>query len=291
MNWLKHISISILFILINLSLFAQNYTAKAYRFYQQKNFDSARVYIDSAVTNPSESLYSKTWQLRGVIYKNLEPKHGITSRETALNSFLEARKVDTLNQFTSEINSYIENLNIRYFNDAVIFLEANQLEESEQSYLTYKSNFWKFISEDKDFKESDIQYYNTLAGAWFKRNTITEPGKKQEIYNNAINYFSKVISIDSMNYSANYGIGISYYNQGADIVEGMDPFSTDIEEIDRIQNESIALFKKGEPYLKRAFQVNPNEKEVVEGLTGIYYSLNEEKEYEYFQQLLNKMEE
>ena len=291
MNWLKHISISILFILINLSLYAQNYTAKAYRFYQQKNFDSARVYIDSAVTNPSESLYSKTWQLRGVIYKNLEPKQGITSRETALNSFLEARKVDTLNQFTSEINSYIENLNIRYFNDAVIFLEANQLEESEQSYLTYKSNFWKYISKDKDFKESDIQYYNTLGGAWFKRNTITEPGKKQEIYKTAINTFYKVISIDSMNYSANYGIGISYYNQGADIVEGMDPFSTDIEEIDRIQNESIALFKKGKKKKKRAFQVNPNEKEVVEGLTGIYYSLNEEKEYEYFQQLLNKMEE
>lgn len=291
MSWLKNISIIVTFILIGVNVNAQNFTGKAYKYYQEKNFDSAKVYIDSAVANKPESNYSKTWQLRGVIYRNLESKYGIESRQIALNSFIESRKVDTLNQYVSEINSYIENLNIRYYNDAVNLLNENKLELSEESYLTYKNNYWTYLDKNKNFSKNDIQYYNALAAAWFKRNTLVEPGKKQEIYSNAIKYFGYVIEIDSMNYSANYGVGISYYNQGADIVEGMDPFSTDIDEIDNIQNKSIALFKKGEPYLKRAFKVNPNEKEVVEGLTGIYYSLNEEKEYEYFQQLLNKMEE
>jgi hypothetical protein len=291
MNWVKNISTIVTFILISVNVNAQNYTGKAYKFYQEKNFDSAKVYIDSAVTNNVEANYSKTWQFRGVIYRNLENKYGIEYREIALKSFLESRKVDTLYQYEDEINSYIKNLNIQYYNDAVNLLNENKLKLSEEAYLTYKNNYWNYIDDKKDFKDSDIQFYNALGSAWFKRNTLAEPGKKQEIYSNAVKYFGYVIEMDSMNYSANYGIGISYYNQGADIVEGMDPFSTDIEEIDKIQSESIALFKRGEPYLKRAFKVNPNEKEVVEGLTGIYYSLNEEKEYEYFHQLLNKMEE
>ncbi len=291
MSWVKNILLIITFILISVGVHAQNYTVKAYKFYQVKNFDSAKVYIDSAVFNSDESKYSRTWQMRGMVYKNLEDKYGITYREIALNSFLEARKVDTLNEFIPEINNYIEKLNVRYYNDAVNLLFAGNLEKSEISYNIYKSNYWKYIDENKDFSNSDIQYYNTLAGAWFKRNTLVAPGKKSEVYDNAIKYFDMVLKIDSMNYDANYGIGILYYNQGADIVVGMDPFSTDLEEIDRVQDKSMALFKKGEPYLKRAFEINPNDKEVVEGLTGIYHSLNEEEEFEYFQQLLKKMEE
>jgi hypothetical protein len=291
MSWIRNISIIVTFILISVNVNAQNFTVKAYKFYQEKNFDSAKVYIDSAVTNNVESNYSKTWQLRGVIYRNLENKYGVEYREIALNSFLESRNLDTLNEYKKEIDGYLINLNIRYYNDAVNLLNENKLELSEETYLSYKNNYLKYIDKNKDFARNDIQYYNALATAWFKRNTLVEPGKKQDIYNTAIKYFGYVIEMDSMNYSANYGIGISYYNLGTDLIEGSDPFSTDIEEIDKIQNESIALFKKGEPYLKRAFKVNPNEKDVVEGLTGIYYSLNEENEYEYFQQLLNKMEE
>ncbi|HIP36424.1 MAG TPA: hypothetical protein EYG85_06185 [Crocinitomix sp.] len=291
MNRLKNILLVVTFILISVGGYAQNYTAKAYKFYQVKQFDSAMLYIDSAVVSIDESKYSKTWQLRGVVYRNLEAKHGIKYREIALQSFLEARKVDTLNEFKLEIDSYIENLNVRYYNDAVNNVLSGNLEKAEQPYLTYKQNYWAYLDENKDFNAIDIQFYNALASAWFKRNTLVESGEKKTVYSNAIRYFGKVLAIDSTNYSANYGIGISYYNQGADVVEGMDPFSTDIEEIDRIQNESIELFKSGEPYLKKAFEINPNEKEVVEGLTGIYYSLNEDKEYEYFQQLLNKMEE
>jgi hypothetical protein len=291
MSWIRNISIIVTFILISVNVNAQNFTVKAYKFYQEKNFDSAKVYIDSAVTNNVESNYSKTWQLRGVIYRNLENKYGVEYREIALNSFLESRNLDTLNEYKKEIDGYLINLNIRYYNDAVNLLNENKLELSEETYLSYKNNYLKYIDKNKDFTENDIQYYNALGTAWFKRNNLAEPGKKQDIYNTAIKYFGYVIEMDSMNYSANYGIGISYYNLGTDLIEGSDPFSTDIEEIDKIQNESIALFKKGEPYLKRAFKVNPNEKDVVEGLTGIYYSLNEENEYEYFQQLLNKMEE
>lgn len=281
-----------LILLVSIAGYSQiNYTSVAYGFYQEKNFDSAKVYIDSAVVSVYESNFSKTWQLRGVIYRNLEDTKGISARETAIESFVTSKEVDTLNEFDEQIANYLYSINIRYYNDAVASLSANELENAETSYTTYKSNFDSILFIKQDFTKQDVEFYTVLGGAWFKRNIEVDYDKKPEVYNNAINAFSKALAIDSLNYSANYGIGISYYNQGADYITTMNPFETSLDEINSIQNKSIEMFKKGEPYLKRAFKINPNEKEVVEGLTGIYYSLNEDDEYNYFKSLLEKMEE
>jgi hypothetical protein len=281
-----------LILLVSIAGYSQiNYTSMAYGFYQEKNFDSAQVYIDSAVVSVYESNFSKTWQLRGVIYRNLEETKGVSARETAIESFVKSKEVDTLNEFDEQIANYLYSINIRYYNDAVAFLTANELESAEKSYTTYKSNFDSILFIKQDFTKQDVEFYTVLGGAWFKRNVEVDYDKKPEVYNNAIKAFSKALLIDSLNYSANYGIGISYYNQGADFITTMNPFETSLDEINSIQNKSIEMFKSGEPYLKRAFKINPNEKEVVEGLTGIYYSLNEDDEYNYFKSLLEKMEE
>jgi len=290
MKMLKYISFLCL-VLFGLNAYGQNYTGKAYGFYQEKNYDSAAVYIDMAVVSIREKNNSKTWQLRGVIYRNLEAIGGLTKREIAIQSFVMARKVDTTSQYAKEIANYLYNINVRYYNDAVAYLQQGELEKSESSYLTYKGNYESILKIDHDFKNQDIEFYSVLGGAWFKKNSQVDVSEKVKVYQKAIQAFQKTLDLDSLNYSANYGIGISYYNQGADLITNMNPFESDLEEIDRIQNLSIDMFKKGEPYLKRAFTINPNEKEVVEGLTGIYYSLNEDDEYNYFKNLLDKMEE
>lgn len=290
MSMLKYISFFSL-ILFGLSAYGQNYTGKAYGFYQEKNYDSAAVYIDKAVNSELDKNNSKTWQLRGVIYRNLEKTGGLEKREVAIESFIMSRNIDSTNQFSKEIANYLYNINVRYYNDAVKYLQEGQLEKSESSYLTYKGNYKTILKIEHDFKNQDIEFYSVLGGAWFKKNSQVDVSEKAKVYQNAINAFQQTLDLDSLNYSANYGIGISYYNQGADLITNMNPFESDLEEIDKIQNLSIEMFKKGEPYLKRAFTINPNEKEVVEGLTGIYYSLNEDEEYNYFKNLLEKMEE
>ena len=290
MRLIKHI-LFLSLILIGFSSYGQNYTGKAYGFYQEKNYDSAAVYIDKAVKSDFDKQNSKTWQLRGVIYRNLEASNGISNREIAIESFVKAREVDSTHQYAKEIANYLYNINVRYYNDAVGYLQQGELEKSEASYLVYKGNYKSILNLEHDFKDQDIEFYSVLGGAWFKKNTQVDANEKSKVYQNAINAFQKTLDLDSLNYSANYGIGISYYNQGADLITNMNPFESDLEEIDRVQNLSIEMFKKGEPYLKRAFTINPNEKEVVEGLTGIYYSLNEDDEYNYFKNLLEKMEE
>jgi tetratricopeptide (TPR) repeat protein len=289
MKMVKYISILCL-LFTGVDTLGQNYTGQAYGFYQDKNYDSAMFYIDKAVIS-NEKNNSKTWQLRGVIYRNMDAKGSLKFREIAISSFVMARELDSLDKYSKEIGNYLYNINIRYYNDAVEYLQEGLLEESESSYLKYKKNFNEILLKEHDFTDQDIEYYCVLGGAWFKKNTQVDAAEKLMIYSSSIVAFKKALVLDSLNYSANYGIGISYYNQGADLITNLNPFESNLDEIDEIQNKSITMFKMGEPYLKRAFKINPNEKEVVEGLTGIYYSLNEDEEYNYFKNLLDKMEE
>ncbi len=288
MRFIKYISL-ILVALTSFNGMTQDYTSTAYQFYQAKDFDSARFYIDKAVVS-SDKDNTQAWQLRGVIYRQLETENGLEYREIAIKSFVKAKETDENKEYTEKINSFIFNTNVRYYNDAVELMGEGKLTESEISYEKYKENYIEYISPAKVFDDEDIEYYNVLGGAWFKLNYSVEPNEKQKVYDNAIKAFLKVIEIDKNNYTANYGIGISYYNQGADYIIHLDPFESDLEKINYTQGKAIEMFRNGEPYLKTAYQINPNEKEVVEGLTGIYYGLNEEEEYNYFKNLLDKME-
>jgi len=288
MRILRNISLICLTI-VSLQSYAQNYTSKAYNFYVNKDNSNAKIYIDSAVFNSEEKQYSKTWQLRGVIYRNLEKEDGIESREIAIQSFVTARTVDTENEFSQDIYNYLFNLNIRYYNDAVEKIQSGNLDDAELSYIVYKSNFSNLLLEEKEFKTQDIEFYTALGAAWFKKNKTTETELKENVYKNAINAFQKVIDYDSLNFDCNRGIGISYYNQGADLIMNMNPFATDLEEIDYVQTKSINILKKGEPYLLIAFAQDNNNIDVVEALTGIYYSLNETEKYEKFNTLLKKL--
>lgn len=289
MRIFKYISLLCL-VFIGLHSYGQNDFGKAYEFYKAQQFDSARVYIDNAVEG-DEKTNSQAWQLRGIIYRGLDINKDLTNREIAIQSFVTSRNVDSLGQYKKEIANYLYNINVRYYNDAVVFMNEGQLEKSEASYLKYKANYTDILLIDFDFRAKDIGFYTAIGGAWFMKNTQVEVGEKPAIYSKSIDYFQKALELDSMNYSANYGIGVAYYNQGADLITNMNPFESDLVEIDNIQNKSIEMFRMGEPYLLRAFEINPNEKEVIEGLTGIYYSLNEDEQYEYFKALLDKAED
>jgi hypothetical protein len=207
-----------------------------------------------------------------------------------MESFAESKKLDTTAANIKKSDGYLYNINLRYYNDAVEYIDAGKLDAAEKSYLTYKNNYSEYLSISKDFKEKDIEFFTVLGGSWFNQNDQANPTQKDSIYGKSIHYFEKVLTIDSMNYTANKGIGIVYYNQGADLVENMNPFESDLLEIDRIQNISISMFKKGEPYLLKAYIMNPKDLEIVEGLAGINYSLNQTDKYKYYKEILDEQE-
>ena len=264
---------------------SQRYTSISFEFFKEKSFDSALVYINKAVeTNEKDN--SQTWQLRGYLYKILESEATKEYREIALNSFIQGYKSNATKKDSIEIKKHLTQINGRYYNDVVSQIKANELEFVEKSYKTYRQNCLALDLEHEKFRTLDIKIYNALAGSYIEFNKEKTSSEKIEFYHKAIHYYELILTIDSLNYKANYGVGLSYYNQAVDLIMDMNPFETSIDEIDVIQNKSIDLFKKGEPYFLKAYAVRPNELEVLEGLSGIYNSMNEDKKFKYFEELL-----
>src|SRR5687768_5497182 len=131
MKAIRYILTLALFAAVN-SVFGQDLTARAHALYQAKDYDSAKVWIDSAVVS-KEKTNSQTWQLHGLIYRKLETPANPGYREVAINSFLEARRLDSANIYKTQITDYLSNTIIRYYNDAVNQLNEGRFAESERS--------------------------------------------------------------------------------------------------------------------------------------------------------------
>ena len=280
------------YILIILVLFAaqqviaQQHTSKAYSLYQTKEYDSAQFWIDSAIVT-SEKNNSQTWQLRGLIYRNLESEKNPNYRKIAINSFLEAKKIDLDHSHEEKINGYLYNTIIRYYNDAVTSMNKSLLETSEKQYNLYKELYIEHIDPSSVFIEKDIEFYNALAGACLKLVNSSEGEEKVKNTSMCVNFFEVVLKLNPDQFQPNFNVGIMYYNQGADLIMNMDPL-TPIENIPLIESQAQNSFKKALPYLLKANKMQPDRLDVIEGITGCYYGLQDDVNYEMYQKTLDE---
>ena len=284
MSKVKNILIFVLILMSQVGL-SQEFTAKAHAKFKLGEYDSARVFIDQAILTDDKN-NSQTWQLRGLIYRKLETPENLQYREVAIESFVQARITDTTGIYKEKINEYLYNTIIRYYNDAVTYLNENRFAESEKSYLIFKEKYLTLLDPNKNFSDQDVEYYNAL-GNGYSRDLNRLSGKEYEItFTLAVNALSKVLAIDSMNYQANLNTAVIYYNRGADLIENPEGNGT-IEELLANIELSNQLFMKALPMMLKAYAINPESPEVIEGLAGIYYSLNDNDNWIIFQTKLD----
>lgn len=285
MKVIKHILFIVLIASCNAGL-TQDLTAKAHAMFQSKDYESAKIWIDSAIVT-KEKFNSQTWQLRGLIYRKLEPQT-IQNRETAIESFVEARKTDTTGVYKEKINEYLTNTIIRYYNDAVTYLGEGKYSESEKSYVTYKEKYRALLVLNENFDSRDVEYFNALGGGYTKQLSQLTGKEYDIVFALAINSLSKVLVIDSLNYLANLNTAVLYYNKGADLIVNQAP-DTPIEVF--IENLAISeqLFLQALPMMKKAYAMNPESVEVIEGMAGIYFGLNDDANWTLYQTQLDKI--
>ena len=286
MKVIKHILFVVLIASCNAGL-TQDLTAKAHAMFQAKDYDSAKVWIDSAIVT-KEKFNSQTWQLRGLIYRKLETPQSPQYREVAIESFIEAREADTTGVYKEKINEYLTNTIIRYYNDAVNLLGEGKYSESERAYLTYKEKYRTLVVFDENFDSRDVEFFNALGGGYTNQlSQIT--GKDYDIvFSLAINSLRKVLEIDSMNYLANLNMAVLYYNKGADLILNQAP-DTPIEVFIENLATSEQLFLQALPMMKKAYEMNPESVEVIEGMAGIYFGLNDDTNWMIYQTMLDKI--
>ncbi len=291
MNKILYILFFILLTVMSGNTFGQSNLQKAIEYYQNSVYDSAKIMIDEAVKEAPEDPYA--WHVRGFVYKDIFKKiekenENSSNREEAINSFYKSMQYDTTNEFKENNRKAIIHLTKTYWNDAVRNLDTINFEKSIKSFAIYKKQKLK-IQPNTQIQERETQYKNAIAGIYSKK---YENDKKQyaEYWQKALDMYQSVLDIDSNNYLSNYNIGILYYNKGVDIILSLDP-TTDLEQLMDMEEQTVILFQKSLPYMLKAHRLNSTKKETIIGLAGIYYNLNEKEKSEFYNSLLENIEE
>lgn len=280
--------VNILFLLSVLlagNAFGQVYTSKANNCYKAKDYNCAKVQIDSAITS-NERFNSQTWQLRGLIYLKLETDETSDFRDISIESFVQARNLDSAGVYSQQINKFLTNAIIRYYNDAVISLEGGLLDISETSYTLYKGKYRKYVDAEFDFNSIDIEYYNALGSEYLKLVPTLQGEEKDKKVAKGVHFFELILQQDTNLFQPNFNVGIMYYNQGADLIMNMDPL-TPIENIPVIEEQAQDGFKRALPYLLSAHRIESERSDVVEAIAGCYYGLQDNDNYLQYQKLLD----
>ena len=285
MKLVKYISLIVLCVFA-MNANAQNYVMDAFTHYQAQEYDNARVQIDSALTTDA-ALQSQTWQLRGLIYKASDEKNP-EYLNISLESLIKAKELAPEEE--AKVNGYINSTLNAYFNISVHYMDSLMFEKSEAAYVIYKEKYTEHLDPTRDFAGNDVEFYLALGDAYMRKVKSYSGDKKIELSKQAAEAYYTVLDLDQSNYDANIGAGIAYYNLGADIVSNMSLTETPLEEIQAGIELSIEYFNLALPHLKKAHEQNPDDKQIIEGLAGTYLGLQDDENFNIFNNKLKDME-
>ena len=261
---------------------------------QEKKFDLAIPLIEKIIKHPDTKLDASAWHIRSYAYIQTYKLAGqyntskLNLLDTAINSALISMKLDATKELLENNNSFVKfGAGAYYKVSAVLLQDSLNNVKSEKYYLKYKKTT-TIITPTFDFKQKDIEYYNTTGGIYeelYMKNNFNQK------YGDVAKYaLLKVLDLDPQNISANINLGVLYYNQGATLMRMMD-YDVDLAQLDVIQENAKKLFKQSLPFMMKVYQLDPKAERALESLQGIYSALlDDEKanEFKLKKEALNK---
>lgn len=262
-------------------------------FYLQKNeLDSAKKYIDEAEQDETINTLPKTWYYRALIYKDAykayekEDKNSML-RSTAVLALNKLTEVDKENEFTESSQKMMTYLASTFYNDAARSLNPSTYKNAIEYYNKYK-DLMALAKSTSNLMQQDVKFYLALA-SMLNQNLEKETKKDSLKVLEVRNIYQSVLDIDPNNGSANYSIGILYYNESADIINNMD-YDMDLEQLNRYQDICTDLFLKALPYMLKCYDIRYNIEETLIGLGNIYHGLNDTEKEELYKNELKALE-
>ena len=114
---------------------------------------------------------------------------------------------------------------------------------------------------------------------------VYETGMKD--YAKAEEYFIKAIELDPESADSQANLGRIYYNQGVNKLSEANSI-TDSQKYQEEKNNANALFEKALPYFEKAHQLDPEDRDCMTALRGIYYNLNMGDKFDAIEAEMNK---
>lgn len=274
-------------------LHAQSYyhQDRAWNFVLNGQVDSARKEIDLQMLEPGADKNPDCWQTYGIIYTEMYKKYENTDvqsqyRVTAFNAFKTSLTLDTVPARVEETRKYLKYYATRFYNDAVSTLDTTNHAKSVSCYTYYRQA--AVLADPKfDIKKKDIEFYLALASTYTQLYN-TDKKKYAQYFDSTKNTYSYVLTLDPNNYSANYNLGVLYWNKGVDLMYDID-YDDSLGVVFEVQDRSVELFKQSLPFAEKAYVMEPKREETLIVLSGIYYSLNEFEKSDKYKEMLDNL--
>jgi tetratricopeptide (TPR) repeat protein len=289
---LKYFLLALLSILSVAGMRAQNPDMlAAYNFEAKKEIDSAKKHIDKALTVPALNRDPEFWYLRGFIYKDYYKSREAANRNSparmeSMKCFLRSMQLDTAKKSLKDNKENLKFIASRFYNDAAQALDTNNYQMPIQNFQKFKEIMIQ-IEPNYPIKSKEIEFtlalatvYNRLYQAdWKVRAKYLELAKAA---------YTLVLNLDPNSLSANYNMGILYYNQAVYLIKGSE-YDIDIKAMDAIQDNKFLLFHQSLPLMEKAYELDPKREETLMALSGIYMGLNDFEKSQKFQEELDLM--
>ena len=275
------------FLFFALSSFAQDDDlTKALRYYQEGNLQQSKNHVDKAAKVSKDPW---VWFFRGFVYKEIYKKDEISnplspSRLVAFESFKKSMNLDEKGEHIKQNTDNLKYLASRFFNDVADDMDTANYNRAIENYQRFKEAITA-ADPNQSLIKQDVEFHLALGSVFM---LYHEKSGKKEYMNLARDAFQKVLDIDSNNISANFNLGILYYNQAVSLIVKTD-YDIDLTALEEIQDESIVLFRESLPFMEKAYDLDPSRAETLMGLSGIYFSLNEKDKYVRYQDELRQV--
>lgn len=284
LNILKKFAYSMLLLCFSLGGYAQlDKLNRAQQLLQEKSVDIAKLTIDSVILNPETKGDFVSWTTRAYIYFEIYKRSeklllNSPLRDTIITSLKTSNALNPDETFKENNKKLLFNLAAGYHNLSKTFLNTIDYKSSLIAYNKFKE-ISSIIDPTANFEERDINYYLAVGSVYSQLfNTDTKNTEAQEIAKLAL---LKVLDIQPLDTSANFNLGVMYYNQAVNLVKGLD-YGANITQIDIVQENIVKLAKQAEQLMVKVYRANNKSMKAVEALHSIYKMLNDkEKEQEF----------
>lgn len=265
--------------------------------YKSKAYENARGYIDTVLSQcPDQNQDPYFWHVCGFINKdifefieNKEP--GAVSMANAADCFIKSLNLDVEKKYFDLNNKLLDYFSTFYYNDAVKILQKFDVKNQDNAIAYYNSfkKLKRIAHPDYDFSDKEVDFYFGI-GMLYKMSYEKDKANSKSLLDSCINYFNKSLAIDPHQYSSNYNLGILYHNLGVDIIMEELDIDADLEMVILMQEQAVEYFSKSLPYLKKVYQMKPQEVSIVQGIAAVYYSLNDMEKHVEYMNLLKELE-
>lgn len=266
---------------------------KALQAYQNDSLAQAVEYIESAIADEIEGVHPYTWHVRGFIYKGVFQKTDdenpdSKARAEAIMSFNKSMELDTIEEFKDNNKSAIRYFASTYYNDGVKSFDIPDVEKA-LGFLEKHNLTMRMVQPNYYSKDRELQMYKQAGLVYMK---IFEKDKIENdaYFQKAIDKYETAITLDSNDFNSLLNCGVLYHNRGVDVLLNASG-ELSLEDILALDELHINLMEKSKNFMRRAYNINPNHPGVIRALAGIYYSIHNQEQYEFFNKKLLTLEE